>query len=81
MKTLARFRNLKNQYPETIIIFRMEKWCMTVEEDAETVANDLGIIVTKHNNVKVAGFPLHALDEYLPRLIRKGHKISIVDPQ
>lgn len=81
MKTLARFRNLKNQHPEVIIIFRMEKWCMTVEEDAETIANNLGIIVTKHNNVRVAGFPSHALDTYLPRLIRNGHRVAIVDPQ
>lgn len=79
MKTLTRFRNLKNLYLETTIIFRMEKWCMTVEEDAEMLANNLGIIVTKHNNVRVAGFPSHALDVYLPRLIRKGHRVAIVD--
>ena len=81
METLTRFRKLKKQYPEAIILFRMEKWYMTVLEDAETVANVLGIIVTKHNNIRVAGFPSHALDEYLPRLIRKGHRVAIVDTQ
>lgn len=82
METLTYFKQLKQQYPEAVILFRMGNFYQTFEEDAQKVANDLGIIVTKRNDgVRMAGFPHHALDTYLPRLIRCGNRVAIVDNQ
>ena len=81
METLTYFNQLKKQYPDAIILFRMGNFYQTFEEDAQTTANDLGIIVTKKDGVRMAGFPQHALDTYLPRLIRCGNRVAIVDKQ
>lgn len=82
METLTYFKQLKQQYPDAVILFRMGGFYQTFEEDAQKVANDLGIIVTKRNDgVRMAGFPHHALDTYLPRLIRCGNRVAIVDNQ
>ena len=80
METLTYFKQLKQQHPDAVILFRMGGFYQTFEEDAQKVANDLGIIVTKRNDgVRMAGFPHHALDTYLPRLIRCGNKVAIVE--
>ena len=80
METLTYFKQLKQQYPDAVILFRMGGFYQTFEEDAQKVSNDLGIIVTKRNDgVRMAGFPHHALDTYLPRLIRCGNRVAIVD--
>lgn len=82
METLTYFKQLKQQHPDAVILFRMGNFYQTFEEDAQKVANDLGIIVTKRNDgVRMAGFPHHALDAYLPRLIRCGNRVAIVDKQ
>lgn len=80
METLTYFKQLKQQYPDAVILFRIGGFYQTFEEDAQKVANDLGIIVTKRNDgVRMAGFPHHALDTYLPRLVRCGNRVAIVD--
>ena len=82
METLTYFKQLKQQYPDAVILFRMGNFYQTFEEDAEKIANDLGIIVTKRKDgVRMAGFPHHALDTYLPRLVRCGNRVAIVDKQ
>lgn len=82
METLTYFKQLKQQYPDAVILFRIGGFYQTFEEDAQKVANDLGIIVTKRNDgVRMAGFPHHALDTYLPRLLRCGNRVAIVDNQ
>lgn len=82
METLTYFKQLKQQYPDAVILFRMGGFYQTFEEDAQKVSNDLGIIVTKRNDgVIMAGFPHHALDTYLPRLVRCGNRVAIVDKQ
>ena len=82
METLTYFKQLKQQHPDAVILFRMGGFYQTFEEDAQKVANDLGIIVTKRNDgVRMAGFPHHALDTYLPILIRCGNRVAIVDKQ
>ena len=82
METITYFKQLKQQHPDAVILFRMGDFYETFEEDAQTIANDFGIIVTKRKDgVKMAGFPYYALDTYLPRLVRKGHRVAIVDPQ
>ena len=80
METLTYFKQLKQQHPEAVILFRMGGFYQTFEEDAQKVANDLGIIVTKRKDgVRMAGFPHHALDVYLTRLIRCGNRVAIVE--
>ena len=82
METLTYFKQLKQQHPDAVILFSMGGFYQTFEEDAQKVANDLGIIVTKRKDgVRMAGFPHHALDTYLPRLIRCGNRVAIVDKQ
>lgn len=82
METLTYFKQLKQQYPDAVILFRMGGFYQTFEEDAQKLANDLGIIVTKRKDgVRMAGFPHHALDTYLPRLVRCGNRVAIVDKQ
>ena len=82
METLTYFKQLKKQHPDAVILFRMGGFYQTFEEDAQKVANDLGIIVTKRKDgVRMAGFPHHALDTYLPRLVRCGNRVAIVDKQ
>lgn len=82
METLTYFKQLKQQNPDAVILFRMGNFYQTFEEDAEKASNDLGITLTKRNDgVRMAGFPFHALDTYLPRLIRCGNRVAIVDKQ
>lgn len=82
METLTYFKQLKQQHPDAVILFRMGGFYQIFEEDAQKVANDLGIIVTKRKDgVRMAGFPHHALDTYLPRLVRCGNRVAIVDKQ
>ncbi|MBO4488007.1 MAG: DNA mismatch repair protein MutS, partial [Bacteroidaceae bacterium] len=82
---MAQFRDLKNKYPDTVMLFRCGDFYETYAEDAITAAQVLGITLTHRNNkgnvasVEMAGFPYHALDTYLPRLIRAGHRVAICD--
>lgn len=82
METLTYFKQLKQQHPDAVILFRMGNFYQAFEEDAEKASNDLGIIVTKRKDgVRMAGFPHHALDTYLPRLVRCGNRVAIVNKQ
>ena len=82
MENLTYFKQLKQQNPDAVILFRMGNFYQTFEEDAEKASNVLGITLTKRNDgVRMAGFPFHALDTYLPRLIRCGNRVAIVDKQ
>ncbi|MBO4487974.1 MAG: DNA mismatch repair protein MutS [Bacteroidaceae bacterium] len=82
---MAQFRDLKNKYPDTVMLFRCGDFYETYSEDAVTAAQVLGITLTHRNNkgsvatVEMAGFPYHALDTYLPRLIRAGYRVAICD--
>lgn len=82
---MAQFRDLKKKYPDTIMLFRCGDFYETYCEDAVTAAQVLGITLTHRNNkgsvasVEMAGFPYHAIDTYLPRLIRQGHRVAICD--
>ena len=82
---MAQFRDLKKKYPDTIMLFRCGDFYETYCEDAVTAAQVLGITLTHRNNkgsvasVEMAGFPYHAIDTYLPRLIRQGYRVAICD--
>jgi DNA mismatch repair protein MutS len=82
---MAQFRTLKAKHPDAILLFRCGDFYETYQEDAVTAAGVLGITLTHRSNkgkaqeIKMAGFPHHALDNYLPKLIRAGHRVAICD--
>ncbi|MDO4951196.1 MAG: DNA mismatch repair protein MutS [Bacteroidales bacterium] len=82
---MAQFRDLKKKHPDAVMLFRCGDFYETYQEDAVTAAQVLGITLTHRNNkgavasVEMAGFPYHALDTYLPRLIRAGYRVAICD--
>lgn len=75
------FDDLKAKHPDTLLLFRCGDFYETYQQDADTVANVLGLTLTRtlEDGVLMAGFPHHALDSYLPRLIRAGHRCAICD--
>lgn len=73
------FADLKSKHPDTTILWRMGDFYEAYDEDAITCGEVLGITVTANGEHNLAGFPYHALDTYLPRLIRAGHRVAIYD--
>ena len=82
---MKQFMDLKDKNPDAILLFRCGDFYETYCEDAVTTADITGITLTKRNNggkgtvIEMAGFPHHALDTYLPKLIRAGHRVAICD--
>ena len=76
-----KYYELKKKNPGRLILFRCGDFYETYEDDAQLVSDCIGITLTKvhKTGLRMAGFPYHALDTYLPRLIRAGFKVSIVD--
>ncbi len=73
------FQDLKAKHPDTTLLFRCGDFYESYHEDAEVVAKTLGITLTKQGETKMAGFPYHALDQYLPKFISKGLRVAICD--
>ena len=78
---MKQYRDLKSKHPDAMLLFRCGDFYETYEDDARECAKVLGITLTKRQSdgVAMAGFPHHALDTYLPKLIRTGHRIAICD--
>ena len=78
---LTQWQNLKTKHPEALLLFRCGDFYESYMEDAEACAQVLGITLTKRSkdSVPMAGFPYHALDTYLPKLIRAGKRVAICD--
>ena len=82
---MKQFFTLKAQHPDALMLFRCGDFYETYCEDAVAAAKILGITLTKRNNggstgtTEMAGFPHHALDTYLPKLIRAGRRVAICD--
>lgn len=78
---LTQFDELKAKHPEAVLLFRCGDFYESYREDAEVLAQVLGITLTKRSSDKLAmaGFPYHALDTYLPKLIRAGKRVAICD--
>ena len=78
---LKQFQELKAKHPEAVLLFRCGDFYESYMEDAEICAQVLGITLTKRSSDKVsmASFPYHALDTYLPKLIRAGKRVAICD--
>lgn len=76
------FHELKHKHPDSVLLFRCGDFYETYFEDAEIVSKTLGIVLRRTIGKvvrKEAGFPFHALDTYLPRLVRAGIRVAICD--
>ncbi|MDR1591754.1 MAG: DNA mismatch repair protein MutS [Prevotellaceae bacterium] len=81
---MKQYNAIKAQYPDAILLFRVGDFYETFSEDAIRAAEILGIVLTRRANgaaayVELAGFPHHALDTYLPKLVRAGFRVAICD--
>ncbi|MCL5029956.1 MAG: DNA mismatch repair protein MutS [Bacteroidetes bacterium] len=81
---MTQYNKIKASYPDTILLFRMGDFFETFEEDAKIAAKVLGITLTKRANgaaedVPLAGFPHHAIDTYLPKLVRAGYRVAVCE--
>ena len=84
---MKQFRDIKTQYPDAMLLFRCGDFYETYAEDAVKASKILNITLTHRSNggssaapvLEMAGFPFHALDTYLPKLVRAGLRVAICD--
>jgi len=81
---MRQYDEIKTKHPEAMLLFRVGDFYETFGSDAEKAAKTLDIILTKRSNgsaseVALAGFPHHALQTYLPKLVKAGHRVAIVE--
>ncbi len=78
------YLRIKRRYPQAIVFFRLGDFYETFDDDARVVSKELDIVLTsrgmgKGNRVPMAGIPYHALDNYLARLVNRGHKVALCE--
>jgi DNA mismatch repair protein MutS len=81
---MRQYYGIKDRHPGALLLFRMGDFYETFEEDAKIVADVLGITLTKRSNgaaddVPLAGFPHHALDSHLPKLVQAGYRVAVCE--
>ena len=81
---MKQYYEIKSKNQDAIILFRMGDFYETFDKDALITSDILGIVLTKRSNgkasdVDLAGFPYHSLDNYLPKLVKAGHKVAICE--
>ncbi len=81
---MQQYNKIKSENPDTILLFRVGDFFETFDDDAKTASKVLGITLTKRSNgaagnVPLAGFPHHAIDTYLPKLVRAGFRVAICE--
>ncbi len=81
---MTQYSKIKADHPDTILLFRMGDFFETFDEDAKIASKVLGITLTKRANgaagdVPLAGFPHHAIDTYLPKLVRAGYRVAVCE--
>lgn len=81
---MTQYNGIKGKYPDALLLFRVGDFYETFGSDAVKAARILGITLTKRANgaashIELAGFPYHALDTYLPKLVRAGERVAICD--
>ncbi|MDR0976786.1 MAG: DNA mismatch repair protein MutS [Prevotellaceae bacterium] len=83
---MKQFYELKDKHPDAILLFRCGDFYETYSADAVVASEILGITLTKRNNggsqskpIEMAGFPYHALESYLPKLVRAGRRVAVCD--
>ena len=77
------YEHMHEQYPDVICLFRVGDFYEVYREDAEKVSNILNITLTQRDvngtSIYMADFPFHALDTYLPKLVRAGLRVALID--
>ena len=81
---MRQYWKIKDRHPGALLLFRMGDFYETFEHDAKVVADVLGITLTKRSNgkaddVPLAGFPHHALEQHLPKLVAAGHRVAVCE--
>ena len=81
---MTQYAEMKKKHPDAVLLFRVGDFYETFSEDAITASEILGITLTRRANgkassVELAGFPHHALDTYLPKLVRAGKRVAICE--
>lgn len=81
---MRQYFDMKEDYPEALLLFRCGDFYETYGDDAVTASKILGIVLTKRssvtaNPIPMAGVPFHAINSYLPKLVRAGYKVAICD--
>lgn len=81
---IRQFFSIKAKHPEAVLLYRVGDFYETYSDDAILASKVLGIVLTKRTNgdkgsVPMAGFPHHAIDVYLPKLVRAGYKVAVCD--
>src|SRR5574344_868710 len=81
---LKQYFSIKAQHPEAILLYRVGDFYETYSDDAVTTSKVLGLVLTRRSNgdkgyTQMAGFPHHAIDTYLQKLIRQGYKVAVCD--
>ena len=82
---MKQYSSVKAKYPDTILLFRMGDFYETFDDDAKTTSKVLGITLTRRNNganageTPLAGFPHHALETYLPKLLKAGLRVAVCE--
>ena len=81
---MKQYREIKEKYPDSILLFRVGDFYETFHEDATVTSKVLGIVLTRRGSginkeTKLAGFPHHSLDTYLHKLVKAGHRVAICE--
>jgi len=80
---MKQYNGIKSKYPDALLLFRVGDFYETFGSDAVLASKILEIVLTNRANgssrIELAGFPYHALDNYLPKLVRAGHRVAICD--
>ncbi len=82
---MKQYASVKAKYPDTILLFRMGDFYETFDDDAKTASKVLGITLTRRGKAgdvgetPLAGFPYHALETYLPKLLKAGHRVAVCE--
>ncbi len=80
---MAQYFEVKQKYPDAILLFRVGDFYETFGEDAIKASQILGIVLTSRNNggsdIELAGFPHHSVDTYLPKLVKAGYRVALCE--
>lgn len=80
---MRQYLKIKSQHPDALLLFRVGDFYETFGEDAVRTSEALGIVLTHRNNggsnIELAGFPYHAMDMYLPKLVQAGYRVAICE--
>ena len=73
------YLQIKRQYPDAIVFFRLGDFYETFDHDAEIAARELDLVLTARNDAPMAGVPFHAADNYIAKLVAKGYHVAICE--